>query len=313
MSPLAQPSFSFQFLDSIKNDSSLELKEKSVQPRVCSEESTNESQLAIAAPTVENQPLTTAPINPFSQNLKVVASPLSSTLNQLLVLSSPTILEQVEALESQTSSVLQNQPRHPMQTWSKSGIFKPKVYGTNHLNSLKQPLDIIQTTSELTCVENALASPMWKKAMDEEFGALIWNHTWDLVPYSPQYNMVRNKWVFKMKINLNGSVERYKARLVANGFYHTPGIDFKETFNPVVKVATIQVVLIVVVLRNWDIRQLDVNNAFLNDTRQEVVYMAKPEGYVDHLKPNHVWKLNWALYGLKQAPRAWFDKLRVAL
>ena len=151
----------------------MELKEKSVQPRVCSEESTNESQLAIAAPTVENQPLTTAPINPFSQNLKVVASPLSSTLNQLLVLSSPTILEQVEALESQTSSVLQNQPRHPMQTWSKSGIFKPKVYGTNHLNSLKQPLDIIQTTSELTCVENALASPMWKKAMDEEFGALI--------------------------------------------------------------------------------------------------------------------------------------------
>ena len=100
--------------------------------------------------------------------------------------------------------------------------------------------------------------------------------------------MVRNKWVFKMKINLNGSVERYKARLVANGFYHTPGIDFKETFSLVVKATYVRVVLTVDVSRNWDIRQLDVNNAFLNDTRQEVVYMAKPEGYVDHLKPNHV-------------------------
>ena len=291
----------------------MEPKEKSVQPRVCSEESTNESQLATATPTVENQPLTTALIITLSQNLEVVASPLSSTLNQPLVLSSPTILEQIEALEYQTSSVLKNQPRHPIQTWSKSGIFKPKVYATNHLNSLKQPLDILQTASELTCVENDLAPPMWKKAMDEEFGALISNHTWDLVPYSPQYNIVRNKWVFKMKINLNGSVERYKARLVANGFYHTPGIDFKETFNPVVKVATIQVVLTVAVSRNWDIIQLDVNNDFLNYTFQEVVYMAQPEGYVDHLKPNHVCKLNYGLYGLKQAPRAWFDKLRVAL
>ena len=65
--------------------------------------------------------------------------------------------------------------------------------------------------------------------------------------------------------------------------------------------------------RNWDIRQLDVNNAFLNGTLQEVVCMAQPKGYVDTLKPNHVCKLNYALYGLKQALRAWFDKLRAVL
>ena len=148
-----------------------------------------------------------------------MAFSLSSTPNQPLVLSSLTVFEQIEALEFQNSSVLQNQPRHSMQTRSKSGIFKPKVYATNHLNSSKQLPKIFQTASEPTCVENALASPKWKKTMDEEFGALIRNHTWDLVPYSPQYNIVGNKWVFKLKINLNKSVERYKARLVAKGFH----------------------------------------------------------------------------------------------
>ena len=80
-----------------------------------------------------------------------------------------------------------------------------------------------------------------------------------------------------------------------------------------VKAATIQMVLTVAVSRNWDIRQLDVNNAFLNGTLEEVVYMAQPEGYVDDSKPNHVCKFNRALYGLKRAPRAWFDKLRATL
>ena len=78
-------------------------------------------------------------------------------------------------------------------------------------------------------------SPMWKKAMGEVFGTLIRNYTWDLVPYSPQYNIVGNKWVFKLKLNPNGNVERYKSRLVAKGFHQTPRIDFKETFSPVVK------------------------------------------------------------------------------
>ena len=80
-----------------------------------------------------------------------------------------------------------------------------------------------------------------------------------------------------------------------------------------VKVATIQVVLIVAISRNWDIRQLDVNNVLLNDTPQVVVCIAQPEEYVDALKLNHVCKLNHALYRLKQAPITWFDKLRVSL
>ena len=140
--------------------------------------------------------------------------------------------------------------------------------------------------------------------------ALVQNHTWDLEPYSPQYNIFGNKWVFKLKFNPNRCVERYKARLIAKGFYQTLGNDFKETFSPVVKAAAIRLVLTVAVSKNWDIRQLDVNNAFLNGTLQEVVYMAQPEGYVDASTPNHICKLNCALYGLKQAPRAWFDKLR---
>ena len=106
----------FVHLDSLEDGPSLEPKEKSIQSWVCSEKSTNESQPAVIAPIVENQPSTTTPMTSLSQNLEVVASPQSSTLNQPSILSSPTILKQIEALESQTSSVLQNQPRHPMQT-----------------------------------------------------------------------------------------------------------------------------------------------------------------------------------------------------
>ena len=200
-----------------------------------------------------------------------------------------------------------------MQTRSKSGIFKPKVYAASHLKSSKQSPNSPQIATEPTCVESALVSPMWKKAMDEEFSALIRNHTWDLVRYSPQYNIVGNKWVFKLKLNPKRGVERYKVRLVAKGFHETPDIYFKETFSLVVKAATIRMVLTMVVSRNWDIRQLDVNNAFLNGTLEEEVYLAQPEGYVDDSKPNHVCKLNRALYGLKQAPRGWFDNLRATL
>ena len=188
-----------------------------------------------------------------------------------------------------------------------------KVYAASHLKSSKQSPNSPRIATEPTCVESALVSPMWKKAMDEEFSALIRNHTWDLVRYSPQYNIVGNKWVFKLKLNPKRGVERYKARLVAKGFHETPDIYFKETFSLVVKVATIRMVLTMVVSRNWDIRQLDVNNAFLNGTLEEEVYMAQPEGYVDDSKPNHVCKLNRALYGLKQAPRGWFDNLRATL
>ena len=125
--------------------------------------------------------------------------------------------------------------------------------------------------------------------------------------------IVGNKWVFRVKYNPDGSISKYKARLVAKGFHQTYGADFFETFSPVVKSCTIRIILSLAVMNHWTIRQLDVNNAFLNDVLTEEVFMHQFEGFIDPQHPAYVCKLNKALYGLKQAPRAWYDRLKGSL
>lgn len=143
--------------------------------------------------------------------------------------------------------------------------------------------------------------------MQVEFDALQRNKTWILVPSNSAHSLVDCKWVFKTKFKPDGCIWNYKARLVAKGFQQSPGLDYGETFSSVVKSTTIRVVLTIAVTFGWEVRQLDVNNAFLNGHLQENVFMKQPEGFIDPKKPRHVCKLVKALYGLKQAPRAWFD------
>ena len=149
--------------------------------------------------------------------------------------------------------------------------------------------------------------------MREEFEALQKNKTWELVPPFRDQKVVENKWVYKVKYNPDGTVARYKARLVAKGFHQTTGIDFNETFSPVAKSPTIRIVLNLTVRNNWDIKQVDVNNAFLHGELCEEVFIRQPKGFEDKRKPQYICKLKKALYGLKQAPRAWYNKLSSAL
>lgn len=197
------------------------------------------------------------------------------------------------------------QPSHPMVTRGKAGIFKPKAWLINTKTDW--------TKTGPTKVRDALATPQWRAAMNSEYTALIRNRTWTLVPFSQSLNVIGNKWIFKIKKNPDGSVQRYKVRLVAKGFHQNPGIDYFETFSPVVKASTVRIILSIVVHRGWKLRQLDFNNAFLNGSLDENVYMVQPPGYVDKQYPTHVCKLNRAIYGLKQVPRAWNTTLKNAL
>lgn len=157
-------------------------------------------------------------------------------------------------------------------------------------------------------VHGALKDPNWLAAMTAEYGALLANDTWDLVRPPATANIVSGKWVFRHKFKSDGSLDRYKARWVMRGFSQEHGIDFDETFSPVVKPATIRVILSVALSSNWKIRQLDVKNAFLHGRLDEVVFCHQPTGFVDSARPDHVCRLNRALYGLKQAPRAWYHR-----
>jgi histone deacetylase 1/2 len=130
-----------------------------------------------------------------------------------------------------------------------SGIQKPKIYkdGTIHYGMLA-------TTSEPTSFSDALADTKWRKAMEEEYDALLQNKTWHLVSPSSNKNLIDCKWVYHIKKRADGTVDRYKARLVAKGYKQRYGIDYEDTFSPVVKAATIRIVLVVSVSRGWSLR-----------------------------------------------------------
>ena len=183
-----------------------------------------------------------------------------------------------------------------MRTRGKRGIRMPAVFQAASLSPVPRTY------------RAALADPNWHAAMEAEYSALLANNTWDLLPRPSQANVVTGKWVFKHKFKADGSLERYKARWVLRGFTQRPGIDFAETFSPVVKPATVRTVLSLALSRSWPIHQLDVNNAFLQGTLSETVYCAQPAGFEDSARPNFVCRLNRSLYGLKQAPRAWYSR-----
>ena len=163
------------------------------------------------------------------------------------------------------------------------------------------------TPSNPTSFHQAMQYPEWRAVMDKEIEALDVTNAWSLVPLPPGKSPIGCKWVYKVKYLLDGSIERYKARLVVKGFTQKFGLGYSETFFLVVKFVSVRIVLTLAAVKGWFLHQMDVNNALLHDNLNEDVYMCLPPGFHSNWE-NVVCKLNKSLYGLKQTSRQWFDK-----
>ncbi|MBV8801912.1 MAG: hypothetical protein JO131_02910, partial [Gammaproteobacteria bacterium] len=157
--------------------------------------------------------------------------------------------------------------------------------------------------------DDANQNKRWRDAMEEEIKSIEKNHTWELATLPKGKQAIGLKWVYKVKKNANGEVEKYKARLVAKGYKQQAGIDYDEVFAPVARLETIRLIISLAAQNNWKIFQMDVKSAFLNGYLEEEVYVEQPIGFIKNGHEDKVLKLNRALYGLKQAPRAWNSRI----
>jgi hypothetical protein len=262
-------------------------------------------------PVCNGSPGTAANTNDASQDSSLAGSPDqgTSTEDSASADSQPTVLE----------PATQSPIHHPMQTRLRNNIVKPREfrdgtvrYGPGHhfAAAAIQNLTTDQAAvTEPATVQEALHSSAWKEAMDHEYHAQLKNGTWDLVPPKQGINLIDSRWVYKIKRKADGSVDRFKARLVAKGFKQQYGVDYLETYSPIVKPTTVRVLLSLAVSKGWHLHQIDIQNAFLHGYLEEEVYMRQPLGYESTVQPNFVCRLKKALYGLKQAPRAWHSRL----
>lgn len=124
------------------------------------------------------------------------------------------------------------------------------------------------------------------------------NGTWDLVSYPTKHDPIGWKWVFRSNLQSKGELDKYKARLVANGHHLVEGIDFSKTYSPVVKSQTIKLVLTLALAQEWELKQLDVNNSFLiNGELQETFFIHQSQGFIDKDHSSWICKLKKVLYG----------------
>jgi histone deacetylase 1/2 len=208
--------------------------------------------------------------------------------------------------------------RHHMTTRARAGIIQPNsryahIATTPQSGPPSSASGVPTPSAPPSSVRYALRDPEWRKAIEDEYHVLLGNGTWTLVPRPPGVHIITGKWLWKNKLNPDGSLERCKARWVVRGNTQRASVDFHQTFSPVVKPATIRTVLHLAASRAWPVHQLDVKNAFLHGDLAERVYCRQPTRFIDTEHPDHVCLLVKSLYGLKQAPRAWFDRLRTYL
>src|SRR5438132_6367936 len=160
-------------------------------------------------------------------------------------------------------------------------------------------------------ITEAYASPdadYWKEAVRSEMDSIMANGTWEITDRPYGCKPVGCKWVFKLKLRSDGTIEKYKSRLVAKGYTQKEGEDFFDTYSHVARLTTIRVLLSLAASHGLLVHQMDVKTAFLNGELEEEIYMEQPDGFIVNGHEGKVCKLLKSLYGLKQAPKQWHEK-----
>ncbi|MCO5595003.1 hypothetical protein L7F22_049040 [Adiantum nelumboides] len=176
---------------------------------------------------------------------------------------------------------------------------------------LEHPQEPLEDALPLS-IHDALASSKskeWHAAILDELQALEAANTKELVPRLEHHNIVSSKWLLKKKYHSNGSVDRYKARLVARCFTQQEGVDYFDTYSPVLGMIAFQVLIALATKFNFLLHHLDIKTAFLHGFLQELIYMLQPPHFEDPHHPDYVCKLNKPIYGLKQSAREWYIRM----
>lgn len=221
---------------------------------------------------------------------------------------------EVSQEEEQTNSQVPEKVKRRRSTvldgMDESNIIENRLRPINEVSALIS-MAMISIQSEPRSYQEAIESiesEKWLKAMKEEIDSLSVNNTWILVQKPLKQKVIDCKWVFKIKNNPDDTIERYKARLVARGFNQEHGIDYEETFSPVVRYDSIRAILAIVAAKKLKMKQFDVKTAFLYGDLKEDVFMKQPKGFYDG--SDKVCKLRKSLYGLKQSSRCWNQKFK---
>ena len=164
--------------------------------------------------------------------------------------------------------------------------------------------------------QEAITSPnseKWIVSMKDEIDSMAKNDVWELVDLPPGRKAIGNNWILKIKRKSDGSIDKFKSRIVAKGYTQKEGIDYEETFSHVVRFASIRLILAIVAHLNLELFQMDMKTVFLNGELDEEIYMAQPIGFVAKGQERKVCRLKCSIYGLKQSSRQWNHRFYKAI